>query len=614
MRMVPRDVMASAAAAAMLVGTLALCPTSAVAAEATATEPVREEDAVVPCVEDVDAGVAMPGVEAADVADDAAPAADASLEAADVAAVDPMPTLTADDDAAPADDDAVADDVADDIIPDDVDGVAADEIGAVGGCASDESVADVVSMPVVAAPGTLDLDEETASKDVPLHQLRNPGTGEYLFTASDAERDCLSASGWVDEGSAWLTPGGSTDAVFRLVDPSTGERHYVADMDEYLSLVAKGWEQDGMAWYVAEKSDVPIYSLHNANTSVGTYYFTSDASERLTMVTKGWTYEGVTWYGVDTGPSAPAGAEPETWVDGGGSRFYIQADGTPATGWQTIGEKRYHFDGKGRVSTGIEDVSGVIYNFNADGTAASGWRDLSGYRYYFNADGSLKHDGWFTTGGNTYYLDPTSGAMQTKDRWIDGVLRPFASNGVCLKIGYQTSWGGLTLAARNVTLPSYTNGSYWSYVHPCIISPDATRAEVIEAFISVAYEYMYAGTRWVDNNCGAPGTTVDCTGLVMEALYAVGMDLTGAAGGDYNPYSKYYWNHHFANTWRLNNTFQPISISELERGDIIYYEGHVVIYLGNGMIIESTSDAANVRVTALYYPYLILGCARPFTK
>lgn len=116
----------------MLVGTLALCPTAAVAAGATATEPAREEDAIVACVEDVDAGVAMPGVEAADVADDAAPAVDVSLEAADVAAVDPMPTLTADDDAAPADDDAVADDVADDIIPDDVDGVADDEIGAGG--------------------------------------------------------------------------------------------------------------------------------------------------------------------------------------------------------------------------------------------------------------------------------------------------------------------------------------------------------------------------------------------------------------------------------------------------------------------------------------------------
>ena len=118
MRMVPRDVMASAAAAAMLVGTLALCPTVAVAAEASATEPAREEDALVTLVEDADAGVAMPGVEPADDAEATAPAADVSLEEADVADVDPMPTLTADDDAASADGD---------------DGVVYDEIGAGGG-------------------------------------------------------------------------------------------------------------------------------------------------------------------------------------------------------------------------------------------------------------------------------------------------------------------------------------------------------------------------------------------------------------------------------------------------------------------------------------------------
>lgn len=134
MRMVPRDVMASAAAAAMLVGTLALCPTAAVAAETSATEPAREEDALVTLVEVADAGVAMPGVEAADDADTAAPAADVPFEEAGVADVDPMPTLTADDDDAPADgDDAVADDVADDATADDADGVADDEIGAGGG-------------------------------------------------------------------------------------------------------------------------------------------------------------------------------------------------------------------------------------------------------------------------------------------------------------------------------------------------------------------------------------------------------------------------------------------------------------------------------------------------
>lgn len=37
--------------------------------------------------------------------------------------------------------------------------------------------------------------------------------------------------------------------------------------------------------------------------------------------------------------------------------------------------------------------------------------------------------------------------------------------------------------------------------------------------IDVAYEYMEAGTRWVDNNCARPGTTVDCSRTIME-VYA----------------------------------------------------------------------------------------------
>ena len=470
------------------------------------------------------------------------------------------------------------------------------------------------TMPTVVAPGSTDIDDPGTS-EVELHRFHNAGTGEYRFTADPVERNALLAAGWVDEGVAWNAPSNSPDAAFELTDPSTGSSYYTSDMGEYVDLVSKGWGQEGMAWYVSDEDEgAPVYYLTNPNASSGNVFFTQSALDRLSLTANGWTYQGIACYGVDDGPAAPVDAVPESWVDSGGSRFYILADGTPATGWQTIDGVRYCFDDKGRLLTGVSDVSGTVYSFNADGTARSGWQDLVGHRYYFGEDGSLWHGGWLSLGGSTYYLDPVSGVMQTTDRWIDGVMRPFASNGVCLKTGYQTSWGGLTLAARDVTLPSYANGSYWSYVHPCIISPDATREQVIEAFISVAYEYMYAGTRWVDNNCGAPGTTVDCSGLVMEALYAVGMDLTGAAGGDYNPYSKYYWNHHFANSWRLNNTFQPISFSDLERGDIIYYEGHVVIYLGNGQIIESTSDASNVRVTNLYYTNLILGCARPFTK
>lgn len=461
---------------------------------------------------------------------------------------------------------------------------------------------------------TLAAPVEEKVADAQVYRLYNPYSGEHLYTLSKDENDFLSSIGWKSEGVAWIAPGKAEITVYRLYNRFNGEHLYTTNKSEYDSLGKIGWTGEGIAWYGEDSGGTPLYRFFNPYATVGTHHFTSDMLERMRMVADGWVYEGIAWFGVDTGPVAPANAAPNTWVENGGARFYIQDNGTPVTGWQTIGGKKYYFDGKGRMATGVKDVAGTIYSFNSDGTVVNGWQALSGYWCYFNSDGSLKHDGWFTEGGNTYYLDKTSGAMATGNRWIDGVLRPFASNGVCLKTGYQTCWGNLMLAARNVTLPGYANGSYWSYVHPCTISANATREQVIEAFIAAAYDYQRAGTRWVDNQCGAPGTTVDCSGLVMESLYAVGMDLTGVAGGDFNPYSKYYWNHHFANTWRLNNTFQPISFSQLERGDIVYYSGHVAIYLGNGQILESTPYASNVREASVYSPGTILGCARPFTK
>lgn len=586
-----RNAAVSAAGAALLAATLAICPGTAVASE-LATEPVVSSDeAAIVELEQGDDEAALP-VLVEDVVEEAAPDPD----------IAPLFRDEADDETdGPADE---TDGPADDAPAGETDDPVVEE---------PEVVYDAAPMPGVAAPGTSDLDVENAT-DVDLYRLYNSTTDEHLYTVDASEKNQLIGSGWTDEGVAWVTPSAAKDAAFELYNPTTGDRHYTTDMEEYVRLVLAGWDQEGLAWFDDGTNDVPVYRLYNPNATMGTHLFTTSMDERLRLVSAGWSYEGIACYGVDNGPALPAGSAPDSWVQSGGSVFYVLSDGTAATGWQTIGDVRYYFDGMGRLATGLRDIAGKIYSFNSDGTLVVGWQDRSGYRYYFDGLNGLRRDGWFTLNGNTYYLDTVSGAMATGIRWIDGVMRPFASDGVCLKTGYQTSWGNLMLAARDVTLPSYTEGSYWSYVHPCVISANATREEVIEAFIDAARDYQRAGTPWVDNHCGAPGTTIDCSGLVMEALYAVGMDLTGAAGGDYNPYSKYYWNHHFANTWRLNNTFQPISISELERGDIVYYEGHVAIYLGDGVILESTPYASNVRESSMYAFGAILGCARPFTK
>ncbi len=177
---------------------------------------------------------------------------------------------------------------------------------------------------------------------------------------------------------------------------------------------------------------------------------------------------------------------------------------------------------------------------------------------------------------------------------------------------YQTPGNWPKLTYKQVTLPSYATG-FWTYVHPYTLPNGATRSQCIETMINVAYEYMQTVTPWVDNHCSRPGDQIDCSGLIMEGLYACGMSLDGVAGGDFNPWTKFYQNHHFANTWRLSNTFQPVSFADRERGDIIYWEGHVGIYLGNNQIIDAYPNQS-VGVHSVYSRGTILGVARPFPK
>ncbi len=62
--------------------------------------------------------------------------------------------------------------------------------------------------------------------------------------------------------------------------------------------------------------------------------------------------------------------------------------------------------------------------------------------------------------------------------------------------------------------------------------------------------------------------------------------------GVYNPYNHRWDPSQTFNSmnWYHNNTFMPVSLDSIQRGDIVYYQGHVAIYLGNDQIIDSRID------------------------
>ena len=172
-------------------------------------------------------------------------------------------------------------------------------------------------------------------------------------------------------------------------------------------------------------------------------------------------------------------------------------------------------------------------------------------------------------------------------------------------MGYQTPGSYPKVSCNSVQLPSYCTG-YFTYVTPSRIPYNASRQDCINAFVQRAREYI--GTRYIEPWSSWPGDAVDCSGLVLQCLYATGMDM-----GWYNPYNHRWLPEQTYNSmnWYRNNTFMPVSTSAMQRGDVVYYQGHIGIYIGNGRIIDSW-PGIGVTERSVNAPGRVIGAARPF--
>ncbi|KAB8291915.1 NlpC/P60 family protein [Bifidobacterium avesanii] len=172
----------------------------------------------------------------------------------------------------------------------------------------------------------------------------------------------------------------------------------------------------------------------------------------------------------------------------------------------------------------------------------------------------------------------------------------------CGKKGWQNPGQYFQVSSCNVSVP---NRSIFGYASPSRIGMSATREQAIEAMISRAYDYL--GTRYVWDYALQPGVGVDCAGLVMQSLYATGMDLK-----EYNPTNHWYdpWHSHDANNMAADSRFKHVSLAERQRGDLIFWPGHVAIYLGNDQIIEA--NVPSVRLNNMWNNGSPTAVARPF--
>ncbi|AWB81880.1 hypothetical protein C3B44_05525 [Corynebacterium yudongzhengii] len=163
--------------------------------------------------------------------------------------------------------------------------------------------------------------------------------------------------------------------------------------------------------------------------------------------------------------------------------------------------------------------------------------------------------------------------------------------------------GASALALAATTTPAYAiSEQALSNSHiatPSSQSSAGDRTQDIEAVINRALSQIGTPYAWGGGNANGPtqgirdggiGDTYgdydqvgfDCSGLMVYAFNAVGLDLPSFSGYQYLRGEK-------------------VSHDELQRGDLLFWgpngSQHVALYLGDGQMIEAPTSGGSVRVT-----------------
>jgi cell wall-associated NlpC family hydrolase len=148
------------------------------------------------------------------------------------------------------------------------------------------------------------------------------------------------------------------------------------------------------------------------------------------------------------------------------------------------------------------------------------------------------------------------------------------------KIDLNT-WQKLGLSKKSFTSMDNTT-------HELVVKPTMSKKQIIEAMVKTAYEFK--GRPYVGGGSGSSRYGVDCSGLTMQALYAIGIDPKPSNSYRHSHSTKYrYESRNLSN----NSKLKHVSLANIKRGDLIFYSGssgvvsHVAIYLGKSRIIHS---------------------------
>lgn len=202
-----------------------------------------------------------------------------------------------------------------------------------------------------------------------------------------------------------------------------------------------------------------------------------------------------------------------------------------------------------------------------------------------------------TWAGRNYYNQTTYNAVKNFQRRHHLAATGNVNLKTWEKMGFsKSSWYGID-----------------SYIAPLKAQAWQGRSAHIEAMIHQAYKYM--GKPWLAGCSSSPAYGVDCSGLVMQSLYAGGISpIPTSSIGHAHPGNE--WNSR--NLW-ADKHLKRVPYSQRRRGDLVFYYQpgthtiwHIAIYLGGNRVIESWPPRVMVQPIVNGQRNVIAGIKRPF--
>ena len=338
----------------------------------------------------------------------------------------------------------------------------------------------------------------------------------------------------------------------------------------------------------------------------------------------GWAHFGdlnsERWYQNGSMAVSTVFTDPST-----GNRYYANSDGSIAHDVDTSVQYNgsaiiIRLASDGHMVTGFDQRDGATYYFNPDnGAMVHGEQYITSDKnrigwYYFSPDnGRMAYGMQYlpSNGGKWVYYDATTGIMAHGERYvnydrshtgwyyfdqwtgkmahgnvyvpawgkwcwtgIDGILQGDTPG----KTGWQNPAAFYQVSSKNVRR---VGQGLFSYIQPSRLSVTASRNDAINIFIQTALSYLGSPYKW--DYALWPGGGTDCAGLVISSMESVGMQTP------YNAYDHRFqaWQDHDADNMWNDPRIMKVAIKDRRRGDLVFYPGHVAIYLGNDTIVNA---------------------------